>query len=118
MHPWRNTRSGTVSDNRGVFCNQVGLAALPPLTHSLSIPRADGKDQAEGYSGHVRAGVPRPEDDGQALPGPVPAVIGPGGYGMKTKGLPPGRGGLLLPRMRQHDRGVKVKGDQAALRRP
>ena len=49
-------------------------------------------------------------------PFPSGAVVGPGGHRVEAEGLLPGRRGLLLLRVRDHDRGVQVDGDQAAVR--
>ena len=67
--------------------------------------------------GGVRPGVPGPQHDGQRLPGALGAVVGERGQRvMEPERLLPGRRGLLLLRVRDHDRGVDVDRDQAAVR--
>ena len=65
----------------------------------------------------VRAGVARPEHDGQRLPGPLGAVIGEDGQRMQAIGPLSRRPGLLFLRARGHDRRVDVDRDQPAARR-
>ena len=66
--------------------------------------------------GGVRPGAPRPQHDGQRLPVPVGAVVGEGGHRVEAERLLPGRRGLLLLGVGDHDGGVQVDGDQPAVR--
>ena len=66
--------------------------------------------------GGVRPGVPGPQHDGQRLAGPAGAVVGERGQRVEPERLLPGRRGLLLLRVRGHDRGVDVHRDQPAVR--
>ena len=65
--------------------------------------------------GGVRPGVAGPEHEGQRLPVAVCAVVGPGGHGVMAEGLLPGRTGLFLLRVRDHDGRVQVDDDRAAV---
>ena len=61
----------------------------------------------------LRSRVSRPQDGGQRLAVPALAVVGPGGH--RVERLLPGRGGLLLLRVRDHDRRVQIQGPQPAV---
>jgi hypothetical protein len=64
--------------------------------------------------GGVGPGASVPEHDRQRLAVPARAVVGEGGQGVEAERPLPGSGGLLLLRVRDHDGGVQVDGDQAA----
>jgi hypothetical protein len=62
----------------------------------------------------VRSGVAGAQQDGQRLPARSGAVVGERGRRMEPERLI-GESGFLLLRVREHDRGVDVDGDQAPL---
>jgi hypothetical protein len=76
--------------------------------------------RANMLSRGVGPGVAGPQHDGQRLPARRGAVVGECGQRVKPVGLLPRRRGLLLLRVRGHERGVDVHRDQrpARARRP
>ena len=64
--------------------------------------------------GGVGAGVPGPQQEGEGLPGPITAVIDEHAQGVEPVALLERRLGVLLVRVRRHQRGVHVH-DQRVL---
>jgi hypothetical protein len=66
--------------------------------------------------GGVRPGVPRPQHDGQRLPGRAGAMVGEYRQRMMAERFLPGGGRLFLLGVRDHDRGIDIDRDQPAAR--